>query len=139
MPNAKTHDRANIFVTHLLAIPITIYDPLAGILFLSGGVWSLLLSPDLDWDQKLEERWGPDKRQYSKPCERWPWPFRQWWGLYAQLFKHRGISHNILVGTLIRLLWLGYPVLFSIIEPRTLWLWLGVFVADLTHIILDKF
>lgn len=138
MPNVRTHDRANIFITHLLAIPIAIYDPLAGILFLSGGIWSLILSPDMDWDQKVKDRWGPDDRQYSAPCERWPWPFRQWWGVYARLFKHRGISHEVLLGTLIRFLWLGYPILFMILEPKTLWLWVGILFADITHLILDK-
>lgn len=137
MPNAKLHDRANIFIIHLLAIPIAINDPLVGVLFLSGGVWSLLLSPDLDWDQTIKEKWGPDERKYSAPCERWPWPFRQWWKIYAQIFKHRGLSHIPIVGTLLRLLWLGWPIFLTILEPKLLWLWGGLLVADIAHIILD--
>jgi uncharacterized metal-binding protein len=53
----------------------------------------LLLSPDLDLAR-------------SSPQNRWG-PLRLLWRPYARLFRHRGLSHNLLFGPLSRILYLG--------------------------------
>lgn len=53
----------------------------------------LLLSPDLDLAR-------------SSPQNRWG-PLRVLWRPYARLFRHRGLSHNLLFGPLSRILYLG--------------------------------
>ncbi|MBX7066097.1 MAG: metal-binding protein [Parachlamydiales bacterium] len=63
-------------------------------------------------------------------------PFRP----YSYLFRHRGISHMPIVGTLTRVLWLGF--FFWLVFGWTLpplWFALGgLATADLFHILLDK-
>jgi len=67
-----------------------------------------------------------------------------WWP-YAVLFKHRKLSHNIVLGTLTRFIYLLLPVYILYIYPRitisieniliiyALW-----YVQDLSHYILDS-
>jgi uncharacterized metal-binding protein len=57
---------------------------------------SLLLSPDLDLAR-------------SDPASRWG-PLRFLWWPYAALFRHRGLSHSLLLGPLTRL---GYLALLA--------------------------
>ncbi len=72
-------------------------------------------------------------------------PFRP----YSYLFKHRGISHTPILGTLTRILWLGVLfTLFYLFLDRPIpsfneipYLFLGsigLMVADLFHITLDQ-
>ena len=94
MPSAKTHDR----ITLMLAIPtagvawLATRDPastiVATVAMLFGG---LMFGPDLDIDSKQFRRWGP---------VRWIWlPYRA-------VLKHRSrLSHGILFGTAIRVLY----------------------------------
>ncbi|MDE3048256.1 MAG: DUF2227 family putative metal-binding protein, partial [Verrucomicrobiota bacterium] len=62
-------------------------------------------------------------------------PFRP----YSYLFRHRGISHMPVVGTLTRVLWLSLLLwLFCGLTLPPLWFALaGLAVADLFHILLD--
>ena len=79
-------------------------------------------------------------------------PFRA----YAKFFRHRGLSHSIIFGTLTRILWLGLiglGIFFAIYKavPKTqdflsfffkhkayiLTGLAGVFFADMCHLLLD--
>lgn len=67
-----------------------------------------------------------------------------WWP-YAVLFKHRKLSHNIVLGTLTRFIYLLLPVYILYIYPRItisieniLWLYFFWYVQDLSHYVLDS-
>lgn len=80
-------------------------------------------------------------------------PFRS----YSFFFKHRGLSHHIIFGTLSRLLWLfgiyllilyaiyknidGYQKFTKFLlknKEFSLYAFLGILLADLAHIFLDQ-
>jgi uncharacterized metal-binding protein len=75
---------------------------------------------------------------------------------YSRVFKHRGISHHPILGTLTRIVWMtGFVVLmmgfykpflhslshfyslFQDYQDLFLQLFLGILLADLSHILLD--
>ena len=69
------------------------FQPLALIFALAYLFSSLLLSPDLD----LARSDPHNRRGLLRHC----------WKPYAKLFRHRGVSHNPLLGPLSRLVYLG--------------------------------
>ncbi len=97
MPSGKTHLRIELF---LLPVFVTIFyllidvSPTAVALFAGAYLFSsLMLSPDLDLrHNQARRRWGL---------------LGFVWIPYTKIFKHRGISHSILFGTLTRLGYLG--------------------------------
>lgn len=165
MPGAATHDRIALIAAGALTVPsyIVLHHGLgdapaaaySGTLLLVGshlfGSW--LLSPDLDLDSKIDDRWGP---------------LRPIWVPYMRLVPHRHVlSHSGFSGVL-RLLYL-YLVIFGVlaicsfgaslldipVQYHTLfthWLWdsfrsgtrpallfiAGVVISDLVHVITDR-
>lgn len=149
MPQYKTHARFNI----LLVLPIIdaglIYalHPAFGFLLtfsLSYAYATLYMNPDVDlaYQIKLFSLKGLLTL-----------PFRG----YAHFFRHRGLSHSILFGTLTRIAWLllisiavlyggnylflakkHFSWLLKEYQPYLLYGIAGVFFADLFHILLDK-
>lgn len=106
--------------------------PLAGA-YLAG---SLFLSPDLDL-------------YHSRPARRWGILRVLWWP-YARLFRHRGLSHHLVLGPLTRLLYLGGILVLlgvglrylGVQVPRFPGNWvgpvlLGLWLPQLFHILLD--
>jgi uncharacterized metal-binding protein len=76
---------------------------------------------------------------------------------YAKIFKHRGISHTLMLGSLTRILWLSIfilivsyvgnlcfftkksLVLYCILyQQELLYGLIGIFTADASHLFLDK-
>lgn len=96
---------------------------------------TLLLHPDLDLTRKI--------RLFSLKGLL-TLPFRP----YSYLFRHRGISHMPVIGTLTRILWLfllftlGSSFLDSSYSlqwhPLFWFIFLGVVFSDFWHIVLDK-
>lgn len=105
---------------------------------------TLFMSPDLDLAYNI--RLGSVRGILAIP-------FRS----YAVLFRHRGLSHSLLFGTVTRLLWLGMFImailfLFYEIDPSSKSFTLffikhkmtlaaafgGLFVADACHLLLDR-
>jgi uncharacterized metal-binding protein len=101
------------------------------------------MSPDLDLVHKIK------LRSIRGICSL---PFR----LYSKFFKHRGLSHSFLFGTLTRVLWLsavGFIIFFAIYQTfptqKSILLYFkqhklyiyyalaGVTMADWCHLILD--
>jgi len=146
MPSGRTHLAVELilapgFITGFYAL----FHPTWGELLLFGGTYvfsSLLLSPDLDLRKNLaRRRWGP---------------LGFIWAPYSRIFKHRGISHNLVLGPLTRLIYLGAVfgvVLVGLsylglalpqgvpltIEPRTLAvLGAGLYLPNLLHVLLDR-
>ena len=140
MPNGKTHRNFNIVV--LLFLMVILVSELSNTLvwFFIGGYLAgiFLINPDLDL------RFSSGKKN---------WKILGFiWIPYSWIFKHRGISHNILFGTLTRLIYLaivGTIVLAlaerifncSIIIPYSqnfIFALLGLWFSDFLHIFLDK-
>lgn len=65
-----------------------------------------------------------------------------YWYPYSKLFKHRGLSHNVLLGTLTRFLYLSLPILlfclFNNISFTYIYILLGWYIQDFVHYILDS-
>jgi uncharacterized metal-binding protein len=140
MANYKNHVRFNL----LLALPLLviciwywIHPDLSKLLLFSlcFVLATLFLNPDLDLAYKI-------KLFSLRGVLTFPFRF------YSMIFRHRGISHHPLFGTLSRLAWGGgcywaLTLLFSIHTP-TLFSWTelvyvlsGIFAADLCHLLLD--
>ena len=108
MPSGKLHLQLEMLVLALLLIAAAV--AVAGGWIADGNEWrqpalsfvaaylfsSLLLSPDMDLAR-------------SNPQNRWGILRVLWWP-YARLFRHRGWSHNPLLGPLSRVLYLGVIV-----------------------------
>lgn len=105
MPSGKTHTRIDLFMLVLLIAGAVYFrealwgivgrDELAecGAVFVAAYLFgSFLLSPDMDLNT-------------SNPMKNWGM-LRLLWRPYASAFKHRGISHLPIVGTLTRVLYL---------------------------------
>ena len=102
MPNHKLHEKINIAV---LIIILVIIAPLSdnittAIFTLAYLVCTFYITPDLDID--------------SKPYRRWK-IFRIFWYPFIKTFKHRGLSHHIIFGPLILILYVSLIPFISIV------------------------
>ena len=97
MPSGKTHLRIELFLLPVWVVLFYLFIDAswqAGALFAGAYLFSsLLLSPDLDL-------------RYNRSRRRWGL-LGFIWIPYTKVFKHRGVSHNLLFGTLTRLGYLG--------------------------------
>lgn len=105
---------------------------------------SLLLSPDLDLHKNAaRRRWGP---------------LGFLWAPYSKMFKHRGLSHSLVLGPLTRLLYLGLVLAGVIAGLSYLWgltlpeeaisfwenrrlllaLGVGLYLPNVLHVLLDR-
>jgi uncharacterized metal-binding protein len=102
MPSGKTHLRIELFVLPLCVALLFAAESYKVITFgwegmaIFAGAYlfsSLMLSPDLDLrHNRSRRRWGP---------------LGFLWIPYTKIFKHRGVSHSLIFGTLTRLGYLG--------------------------------
>jgi len=104
MPSGRVHLRIEMFVLGLCTLVVAFLaheetiDPWLGATFLvSYLISSLLLSPDLDLRR-------------SHAAMRWGWG-RIIWIPYARIFRHRALSHHLLLGPLTRIIYLAVIVL----------------------------
>ncbi|PCI95996.1 hypothetical protein COB11_00520 [Candidatus Aerophobetes bacterium] len=149
MSNYKTHNSFNIlFLLPLAAVGVYLYmkpSNMQLIVFVSVFLYAtFFMSPDMDIANKI--KWFSLRGLFSIPFKS-----------YALLFKHRGISHNILFGTLTRILWLfGFcaiilffcdvfflasakaKVFYKMYKIELFYAFLAVFLADIGHIFLDR-
>jgi uncharacterized metal-binding protein len=148
MPSGKTHQRLEAALLVLLWTPLLIWclirrwaGPTDAIGFgFAYGFSMALLSPDLDLRNSAAfQRWGP---------------LRWLWIPYAAMFRHRRISHHLLLGPLTRVLYLGLFVLAGALvvlvirgrafPPATVSIRLllavlvGLYVPNATHICADR-
>ena len=103
MPDGKTHDKITIFLTPIL-FGITYYiikDIKTTLILMSAYLFaSFMFNGDLD--------------TVSKPYNRW-WLFKMIWIPYQLMFTHRSIwTHGIIIGTVIRLIYICIIPLFII-------------------------
>ena len=88
------------------------------------------------------------RRTFSERSGLWG-GFLHYWSLpYGWMFKHRGISHEHVVGTVTRVLFMGlwmlplipllvFTIDWKIVAPYCGWVFLGLTVADSMHIAAD--
>jgi len=143
MPEYRTHVSVNFFLGLPLSLAALKYTVLStptdvfafSVAFIYG---TLFLHPDIDLARNI--------RLFSLKGLL-TLPFRP----YSHFFRHRGISHMLIIGTATRILWLfgfvwllcsclnlAFPDLVSWNHP---FLWFGIggiAAADFFHILLDK-
>lgn len=134
MPSYKAHVTVNLSIglpLVLAALKYTVpFEPTQLFAFSAAFLYgTLFLHPDMDLAYKIK--------------------LLSWKGLltlpfrpYSLLFRHRGISHMPVIGTLTRVLWLWglFLILFGWVMPNWVPLWFvlgGLASADLCHILLD--
>lgn len=143
MPSYRTHVSVNLFIglpLSLAALKYTVQstpiDMASFALIFAYG--TLFLHPDMDLARNI--------RLFSLKGLL-TLPFRP----YSYIFRHRGISHLPLIGTLTRVVWLAgfFAILFFLLrinqpdlnqwDESYTWFGLGgLAVADLCHVLLDK-
>jgi len=149
MSGYRTHTKVNLLITLPIATAaaLLLLNPPLTLLLIGIGTFAygtLFMSPDVDlaYQIKLVSIRGALSI-----------PFRT----YAMVFSHRGLSHSLLFGTLTRLAWLGIYVvlalyithqvvpnketflhLFVRYKPYLLWGFAGLFLADASHLMMDK-
>jgi len=99
MSGYKTHSKFNLFIALPILLGAAFYflHPPRNLMLTFAIVFSystLFMSPDMDLAYQI--RLFSLRGLFSIP-------FRS----YAQLFSHRGLSHNVLLGSVTRILWLA--------------------------------
>lgn len=134
MPAYRTHIAINLTLGLPLALAALKYSaalqPSELVAFTGAFIYgTFFLHPDLDIAHKIK----PFSLKGLLTL-----PFRP----YSWLFRHRGISHMPVIGTLTRVLWIaGLCYLFSIPFFTTPLIWFmigGLAISDLFHILLDQ-
>jgi uncharacterized metal-binding protein len=162
IPQTKYHDVVSITISAGLLIASGAFGIPCLLISTAGALSGLLISPDWDWrgfvveDKQDGRRYVISTRNsikeyeriirpvYGKVIRRWSGTgiLYKWLTLYPQIFAHRragkrGLSHSV-IGTLIRVMWLIFPVGVAFIAPDVFGWWLaGLFVADMVHLFLD--
>jgi uncharacterized metal-binding protein len=145
MPSGRTHTAFELLIAPGFAAGLyVLFEPSLGEVALFGGTYllsSLFLSPDLDLHKNLaRRRWGP---------------LGFIWTPYSKIFKHRGLSHSLLLGPITRLIYLG--VVFGLVlwglshvglappqgspklGERTLFIvGAGLYLPNVLHVLLDR-
>jgi uncharacterized metal-binding protein len=144
VPSGRTHLAIELGLLGFYAIPLLLLvraghiAPWAAAAFAVSYLFSsVLLSPDLDLAR-------------SRPARRWR-AGRFLWFPYALVFRHRGLSHHLLLGPLTRIAYLGALLAFllwgaglltqEIRVPR--WTVLvpvlvGLYLPNQVHIVMDR-
>ncbi len=146
MAQYKTHVSFNILfaLPAFLAAIVYFIHPSINLLIIFAGCFvysTLFMNPDMDVANQI-------KLISVRGILTFPFRF------YSFLFKHRGVSHSFLLGTMTRVLYLG-GLLFLILyfadklyfmkhsmhilkSKYFLYGVLGIFMSDFSHLILDK-
>ncbi len=148
MAQYKTHTRFNLILALPILLGLTFYTlhPTRPFLVTFGIAFTyatLFMNPDLDLAHQI--------KLFSLRGVL-SLPFR----LYSRVFRHRGLSHHPLLGSLTRILWLAlwalltfylinraFPNHKSLIQfylsykPYIFYGFSGIFLADLCHLLLD--
>lgn len=146
MPSGKTHTRFELVLGpgfvggfYYFFRPTWAELVLFALAYVAASLW---LSPDLDLKaNSARRRWGP---------------LGFIWGPYTRMFKHRGMSHSLVVGPLTRLIYLAMIVSLVLVglsyvglalpreapiqlEERTfIVLGAGLYLPNVLHVLLDR-
>ena len=107
MPSYRTHTAFNLFLVlpiSLTALYCSMHPKNAQLVsFMAMFIYTtLFMSPDMDLSYKI--KWYSLRGLLSLP-------FRS----YARVFKHRGISHSLLLGSLTRVVWLSLVIILLLL------------------------
>ena len=130
MPNFKQHRDINLKIFSGLLILAVIKN--FNYLFLVGYIFSTyFMNPDLDQDQ-------------SRADKSLGYLWDKYWDFYNKLFRHRGISHSFIFGTLTRVLYLSVICIpfisiafLTSYHYQLLSFIAGIYTADNIHLIAD--
>jgi len=100
LASGKVHFAGNIINGTVLTVGSYLYSEEIVPLIIIGSILGTMITPDMD----LEGTTFTEKLMRKIPIIGFIWQI-SWYG-YALLYKHRGLSHNIFLGTLGRILWL---------------------------------
>ncbi len=140
MPGHRSHDFVSLALATGLLYAGAHQGHLAeGTLMAAGAATALILGPDLD---------QPYSMARLRLTRRFGVLARVWCTVYDHLFRHRGLSHTPVIGTLTRLTWLALPLailafLCYLSPPPIEWgrpvLWWvgGLMLADTLHAAMD--
>lgn len=150
MPSAKKHLQMELLLFPGVLFVFYSLGPhvLESVVFGCSYIFSsLLLTPDLDLpDSQTIKRWGP---------------MRALWLFYHRIFKHRGLSHNLILGPVTRIVYLLIILILFTLTINYLLIWfelpdlqftpsfglirkwlpivaLGLYIPNFLHIIYDK-
>ena len=125
MPDGKTHDKISIYTTPIVGIltyVITKDIKITAFLMFTYVFASFMFNGDLD--------------THSKPFNRW-WVFKMIWIPYQIMFTHRSIfTHGIIIGTVVRILYLGIIPFIVLWAKGSLDLFLTIDVSTMLIILI---
>lgn len=149
MAQYRTHSLFNLFIALPISLLILLHylhiDQKSALIFaLSFAFSTLFMSPDADVANKVK---------LFSVRGLFSFPFRS----YSWFFKHRGVSHTILIGSITRIIWmmLFFLVIIAVINYQLLenldfyqiylknknlihFTFFGVVLADICHLLLDS-
>ncbi|MBC8550877.1 MAG: DUF2227 family putative metal-binding protein [Candidatus Brocadiales bacterium] len=130
MPNKSTHD-AGIVIMSVGTFSLGIWNGwnFTTVLYTIMGMFlGVFVTPDLDLYENCRGTF-------------WCW----FWKPYGKMFRHRGISHTPIIGTLTRIVYAGiFPAIYIIKNGISLpWnilllILLGLCLSDTLHVIMDR-
>ena len=130
MPNKSTHD-----VGIVIMVAGTTFTGIwnnwnfTTVLFIVLGMFlGVFITPDLDLYDNCKGSF-------------WCW----FWKFYGKMFRHRGISHTPIIGTITRIIYAGiFPAIYIIRNDVVLpWkvvglIFLGLCLSDILHVTMDR-
>ncbi len=140
MPSHRFHDSVSLALAAGLPYAGARQGHFAeGALLAAGAASALIIQPDLD---------QPYSMARLRLTRRFGVLARVWCTVYDHLFRHRGLSHTPVIGTLTRLAWLILPLailafLCYLSPPPVEWGWPvlwwvgGLMLADALHAAMD--
>ncbi len=140
LPSHRAHDSASLALACTLLYAGMRQDHFVeGLLMMVGAVSTIYLSADLDNSYSMSR---------LRLTRRFGLVGQAWCTVYDRLFRHRGLSHVPVIGTLTRLTWLGLPLailafLCYLSPPPMEWWqpvvwWVGgLMLADMLHTVMD--
>lgn len=145
MPNGRTHSIATVITATVLTGAAIAAVQTAGLEVMAapiGSLAGLLLSPDLDLGEK-----GNLSHHYVKRhagCLAGAIWTAVWWP-YGRILSHRSfISHSIVMGTALRIMYIAlltfpaWKLWAALVATESFWWWFfGLAIADTVHIMMD--
>lgn len=138
MASGKKHAQATRrtlwFLSFLSIALITYYQQVELVGLFIGAILGHLITPDIDhhWTTYEEHRMYKINRALGFL---WQW----YWAPYQWVFKHRGLSHVLFLGTLTRFTYVLWYPLSAYPEYYLVYIYVYVtwFIQDYIHLILD--
>ena len=139
MPSGKVHNTVTLLATPLVCVSAYgISEDAVTVLCVGVGMLSgLVLTPDLDVDNGSRSNYHI-RKWFGNVAEK---IWRIYWYPYAKIIPHRSaLSHFPVISTLIRVLYLFWPILFinpTLITKNVFIIIIGLVISDTLHWFMD--